>query len=340
MAAITAAVAVGAVAAGGAVASSMAAKSAAKKSARAMSAAYDNVEFIDINQVNNDALAADSKRFEEQFKLQEKFDPTVAALRKEGAGKLLEGLNEDAGANKLLQQLTQETAVDSPRRQAIVDKLFEQAEAELNAGATLPPEFQAELVRSGLETSGAAGVTGSGAAGVEARTLLGRAGIELQAHRQNQAANLLSTADSAKASRAAILANVLGTVENVKGQRQARQLNAYATGASGVPQAGLTGNDVANMALTNVDLKNQVTLGKGGVAANLALAKGAANQQMIGGITSAVTGVVGGMPMGGMGGGGIMNAGNGMRTPQTAPRSRGAYFEGYNFFDANGRIIA
>jgi hypothetical protein len=197
----------------------------------------------------------------------------------------------------------------------------------LNAGATLPPEFQAELVRSGLESSGASGTTGSGAAGVQARTLLGSAGLELQAHRRSQATDLLSTADALKQNRASILANTLGVLENTKNQNQARSTAAYQIGAAGVPQAGLNGADVVNLNLQNLNLRNQRTLGVGNVDANYALAKGAANQQLIGGLTSAATGMIGGVGgagggaggaggilgmIGGMGGGG----GGGMAQPQ------------------------
>jgi hypothetical protein len=319
MAAITAAVAVGAIAAGAAVYSGMEAKGAAKDAARAQHAGYDAVQYVDIDKLNDKSLGADSKRFEEQFKLQEKFDPTVAGLRKGGAKGILDGLGDDADANALLQELTKEGA-DSPRRQALIDKLYDGAEAELNAGATLPPEFQQELVRAGLEKTGNAGTVGSGAAGVEARTILGRAGLDLQAHRRSEATKLLSTADVLKQNRAAILANTLGAVEATKNQRQGRFINAYQIGAAGVPQAGLTGADVANLDVANLNLKNQVVLGKAGVNANLAIAKGQANQQMIAGVASGLTTAVGGVGGGAGGGGGIISmfgGGGGMGSPGT-----------------------
>lgn len=323
-------VAVGAVAAGAAVAKGIAAKNAAKKAAGAQNSAYDNVEFVDIDKLNSDALSADAKRFDEQFKLQEKTDPTVAGLRKEGASNLLQGLHDDANpngdANALLKQLTAEGASDSPKREALINQLFDSAQAELNAGATLPPEFQAELVRAGLEKSGAAGTTGSGAADASARTLLGSAGLNLQAQRRSQAEQLLSTADTLKQNRANILAGVLGTNENVLNSKAGRATNAYGIGAAGVPQAGLTGADVANLSVGNTNLKNQVTLGKGGVNANLALAKGAANQEIIGGIASGVTAAAGGIGGGFGGAGGIMGAAGSQNNPRGyQPYQRGTY---------------
>lgn len=318
---ITAAVAVGAVAAGAAVAKGMAAKSAAKSAANAQSAGYDALEYIDIDKMSDTALAGDRKRFENQFKLQKDIDPTVAGLREEGAKGMLEGLKDDGGANDLLRQLTEEGQTDSPKRTALINQLFDQAQGELDAGATLPPEFQAELVRSGLEKTGAAGTTGSGAAGVESRTLLGRAGLDLQAHRRDQAATLLSTADALKQRRAAILADTLGTSNSVKNQTQARQANAYSIGAAGVPQAGLAGADLVNLNLANLQQQNQATLGKAGVKSNLALANGAANQAIIGGVASGVTTAIGGV--GGGGGGGIMGMAGGGGGGGEAPISYG-----------------
>lgn len=321
MAVITAAVAVGAVAAGAAVAKGMAAKSAAKKAASAQGAGYDALEYVDIDKMNDTALAGDKKRFENSLNLQKEVDPTVAGLREEGAKGMLEGLKDD-GANDLLKQLTEEGQTDSPKRAALINQLFDQAQTELDSGATLPPEFQQELVRSGLEKTGAAGTTGSGAAGVENRTLLGRAGLDLQAHRRDQAASLLSTADALKQRRAAILADTLGASNSAKNQTAARQANAYAIGAAGVPQAGLSGADLVNLNLTNLSQKNQATLGKAGVKSNLALANGAANQEIIGGVASGLTTAVGGV--GGGGGGMIMGlAGGGGGGGAAAPSNYG-----------------
>lgn len=331
MAAVTAVVAVGAIAAGAAVAKGMAEKSAAKKAAGAQSAAYDGVEFLDIDKLNDDALAADRKKFTEQFKLQKEGDPTVAAVREKGASNILDSLQDDPGANDLLKQLTQEGQTDSPKRQALIEQLFDSAQSELNAGATLPPEFQAELVRSGLESTGKAGTTGSGAAGVEARTLLGRAGIDLQAHRREQASNLLTQADQLKQNRAAILANTLGAVNNAKGAQQSFAINGYQIGAAGVPQAGLSGTDVANLNVANTNMKNQVTLGRGNVAANLALANGAATSGMIGGVASAATGVIGGV--GGAAGGATAGS-SAMKAYQTNPYAKSNLYGRGNYMVA------
>lgn len=333
MAAITAAVAIGAVAVGAAAYEGEAKKGAAADAAKAQTDALNGVQYLDINKLNSDALAADSAKFQNQFALQEKYDPTVANLRTQGASGVLDGLKDNPDENSLLHQLAQAGTEDSPKRDAIINQLMDGAQTELNAGATLPPEFQQELVRSGLESTGAAGTTGSGAAGVQARTLLGSAGIALQQQRQTQATGLLSAADSLRQNRAAILSNALAGVEQANNAQQGRQINAFQIGAAGVPNAGLSGADVTNLALQNTQLHNQVTLGKGNVNANLALANGAANAQMAAGIAGGVTGAIGGV--GGGGGGmisGLMGSGGGgMTTPQynTYPSTNGFGYTSY-----------
>jgi hypothetical protein len=107
MAGIAAAVAVGAVVAGGEIAGSMAAKSAAKDAKNQQIKALNSLEQADVGDLNSQALAADRKRFEEQFKLQKDVDPNVAKLREQGALGVADGLKEDANVNNILKQLTE-----------------------------------------------------------------------------------------------------------------------------------------------------------------------------------------------------------------------------------------
>lgn len=275
----------------GAVGSAMAQRSAAKKAAKAQKDALDNVSGVNVKAVQKEALKADRERFENQFKLQEEVDPTLAAVREKGAGNLLANLQDDPQSNRILNQLAKEGAQDSPKRQALIDQLLAGAEEEIAQGASLPPEFQAELIRAGLEKSSGAGLSSDyrAAAGVGIRKLLGSAGMELQAFRRGQAANLLATADAAKQNRLNALSTTLGALEGAASGRTGRAVTGYGVGAAGVPQAGLSGADVANLAVTNTQIANEKAMGRGQIAANEAVARG----QFISGLIGAGTSLAG-----------------------------------------------
>lgn len=300
------AIAAGVVAIGGAIAGGIMEKSAATKGRNAMDRALEAVQGVDIEKVKKLTADTDLEKYKRDFSAQEEVDPTSAALRKQGGESLLAGLTEgQANESQLLNTLQQEGLKDSPDRQVIIDQLIQGAKEELAQGATLSPEFQQELVRSGLEGAGSSGVSADyrAAAGVDARRLLGSAGEALKAQRLNTAGQRLSVAEQLKQNRLAILGNTLGVTENVQGARQNRAGQALAVGLSTVPSIGASGADVANLDIANTNLKNQVTIARGSNNAALEFAKGAANSKMIAGITSGVTGALGGM--GGGGGGGV-----------------------------------
>lgn len=289
------ALAIGAVAAAGAVGSAVAQRNAAKKAAQAQKNALDSVSGVDIDELKKEALKADREKFKNQFDLQEEFDPTVAAVREKSATNILASLQDDPGSNTILNQLKKEGSADSPKRQALINQLIDGAEAELAAGATLPPSFQAELVRAGLEQTGGAGLSADyrSASGAHTRKLLGTAGIELQAHRRAQAAQLLDTADMAKQNRLNALSGTLGALEGAASGRAGRNLAAYEAGTSGVPNAGLGGSDIADLSVTNTQMNNEKILGLGKVKSDQAMARGQFISGLIGAGTSLATAGIG-----------------------------------------------
>lgn len=287
---LTTAAIVGGVALAAGAASSVAGAVGQRKAAKAAEKALASVEGVNIEAVSKAALQADREKFENQFKIQQEIDPTFGRLREQGAQNLLSQITQDsANLDALETQLVDEALLTEPERQQrtnLVRELFSQAEADLQAGATLPPEFQAELVRSGLEAGGTSGTgaTGRGASGVGIRTLLGQAGLELKAARQNQAANLLNAADTIKNNRAAILSGVLTEVQNRDLADANVDITALGLGSQAVPQAGLSGTDIANLALTNTQIQNQKKIGLGNVKAQEAQIV----PNLIGGLAGAV----------------------------------------------------
>lgn len=174
------------------------------------------------------------------------------------------------------------------------DELIQAAMAQIKQGATLPPDVQAELVKAGLENSGMVtqNASGQGAGGQILRTILGTAGIQLQQQRQTQAANLLSAAQALdtqkkqtatglltaaqnlEQSRAGILQNLFPNLSNVQLSNLVGTQQALNTSNSMLPNAGLSGNDVANIWLARVGATNKLTQSAADINAQNAINQG------------------------------------------------------------------
>jgi hypothetical protein len=145
---------------------------------------------------------------------------------------------------------------------------------ELHAGATLPPDLQAEIVQTGLQKSGK--VTGGAGGSAVGRnlltTLVGNAGLQLQKERQERAAGLLSTAQNLEQSRASILGSLFPNLGAQQTSKLGAAQSAFAQANQAVPEAGLGGSDVANIWLARVGATNQLAqsaadaAARGGVA--------------------------------------------------------------------------
>lgn len=243
--------------------------------------ALNNLQGLNIPSLQSLASSADIQKYQQQFQEQAAIDPGYAALRNSGAAGMLTQLSSDASGNSLADQALNTEAGGSA---STIQQLMSQASDELAAGATLPPSFQAELVRSGLETAGQGGLAtnGNGAAGTGIRTLLGSAGLQLQQQRQQQAEGMMSTADAAL--------NDLASMSNQLTQsKMNRALTASGVGNAALPSIGLSGQDVTGMSEANTNLKNQQTLGTGNLQAQSALGNAQMWSSILGGLTGTAT---------------------------------------------------
>lgn len=255
-----------------------------------------------LESINPDELAAraavqDIAKRANELLAQRMVDPALAAIRQTGAAGVLREAQQGPGmGDAAAAQLFQETRFQDPKLAALKQQLLDQAKSELDAGAKLPPDFQAELVRTGLERGGTTGfgASGRGAAGQEIRKLLGSGAIKLQQDRQNQAIALSGAAQDIENARVNILAGIFPKLKDLQTANLARQQSVLATGEAAVPQAGLTGSDVVNIGLTKLGTQNQLTSQRGDLGATGALAQGQFLNQLIGAGTSLATSTIGG----------------------------------------------
>ena len=224
----------------------------------------------------NELVSKYDKGFlQKRLDLQKELDPEMAELRQKGKESLLAELGREPSSRQSTQvanQLFQENIRNSPEAEALKDKLFQEANAALAAGATLPPEFQAELVRSGISGAAGSGFTlDKKAIGGPVASALGSGAIQLQQMRQNQAMQLGQAGQQLQDARARILSGIFPTIQSSEQANEARGAAAFAIGNANLPSGGLTGREAASFDVQGregqrqlvgqkVDMKAQKTL--------------------------------------------------------------------------------
>lgn len=267
---------------------------------------------LDPANINQQAQLADLDNARNRLKSQAQLDPELLASRYEAEGKIRQQAAELGITSKAVQDQAVAEALGGANtaaqgKQALIDAALKQ----LQEGATLPSDVQAELVKAGLERSGmvTGAATPKGVGGQITRQLLGTAGLQLQQQRQQQAAALLGQAQNLESARAGILGNLFPNLAQTQlgilgGQQSVlQQSNAI------MPNAGLSGNDIANLWLARVGATTSLNRDSANVAARGAQGVAQAWQPAIGAASSfaanAFPNLSASFGTGGGGGGGI-----------------------------------
>ena len=274
------------VALAGAVGSAAAKGDAARKAANSRLDAIRAMEDIIPGEENELARNADTERFAGQLALQGALDPTVSKIREAGAQGVLDSLDtpQDANARALADKLAAENMEPDKGLEALKDKLLADAQADLDRGAELSPDFQAELVRSGLEGAGAAGFKAAptGGAARSARTLLGAAGVALKEQRRKAAVETAGTVSDLQTARAGILGRIVPTLTSLGDATAARAGKAFGMANEAMPEYGLSGTEMVNLDLARINQQNKKMAAIGGLNAEKAVAQGQMYSEMIG----------------------------------------------------------
>lgn len=346
---VVTALVVGVVAAGAVAGSAAAKRSAAKKAASAQIKALNEQEAIlrrrlDPGALNRLAIQFDTERAANRRKLQEQQDPELARLRDLGKEQLLAEFSrpsESLQSTQVANQLFAENVEADPRLEALKDSIISRAQEDLDRGAQLPAEFQAELVRSGIATGAGSGigVSRNQVGGVTSR-LLGGAGIQLEAQRTAEAQQLANTAQNLTASRASILSSIFPTVKAAEDAKLARAGAAFQIGEASLPQVGLSGADAVNLEVARRNAQIAARGQRGIINAQNQIARGEANAayiQAAGQAASAGIGAYGSLAGAGAGGLGATAQPN-MGVSQAAFGTQQVPMVGSNFGGANLQI--
>lgn len=302
MCAVICAVAAAVVTAAGAAASAVVSKNSADKSAKAQKKGVEQQNQLlkknmDPDKLNNLAQRFDKDRARNRIEFQKEIDPELAALRQKGKEELLAQANanpETRQSGLVAKELFDEVKQADPRMQALKDSLLQRAQEELNAGATLPPTFQAELVRAGLNTGSQAGIgLDKSAIGGGVAQVLGVAGLQLKQARENQAIQLGNAAQNITNARVNILATVFPKLRDLESVNRQDALVNFQVADNALPQVGLTGQDAVNIQIAKTKAKGALLQKGADIKSQEAKDEGAYTSALIGAGTSLVSGVLG-----------------------------------------------
>lgn len=322
MAGVVAAVCVAAVVVAAGVATAVVSKNASDKAADAQKKGIQQqnqlLGSLKPEKLDTIAQKYDKQRARNRLEFQKEIDPELAALRQKSKEQLLEQAvkpEETQKSNQLATTLFNEVKEQDPRIEALKQSLITGAEKDLAAGATLPPEFQAELVRAGLNQGGQAGIgydkntIGGGVARV-----LGAAGLQLQRARTQEAEELVTTAQGLTNARVNILATVFPKLRDLESVNRQDALTNFQVANNAIPEVGLTGREAVNAEISRKRGKAGLIQQGADVKSQQAIDQGKYTSAIIGSVASGVTagygaysGGVSGGQMGGSGGGGGVN---------------------------------
>lgn len=312
-----------AIGAGGKVGSAYLEGMAKKRALGAMMKAWQKLRGIDVDAYKKTAFDQARQNYLDRFKLFREGDPELAQVRDVAIQRALDTLNDTSGNQAKAQDVADRLAAGAldlegdAASKKLESSLLQRAQENLDRGAELPPEFQAELVRSGLENAGAAGI-GADRKGPLAQLLGKKIGAEQIALERQRAADALQLGQGAQAlrtNRLNILAGIAPALQNIDTSRFNLAAGAENLANSEMPQdVGLTGRDVLNLNESNRALDNQRTLALGQLKAGKHIVSGETASKYVqagtGFLQSALGSIMGGADgAGGEGGGagGILN---------------------------------
>lgn len=234
---------------------------------------------LDPSVIGGQAKSADVQRAKDRLALQATVDPELLNQRYASEKSITKQINDltsgTSNSQKVADQATKEALAPddlAAGKQALIDAALK----EIQAGATLPPDLQNELVQSGLEKGGRVTGTAGGGAGIGGnilRTMVGDAGLKLRQQRLEQAKGLLGQAANLEQSRAQILGTLFPNLNTVGQNNLKATQGVLQQSNSMVPEAGLGGTDIANIWLARVGATNQLAQSAADAASRGAMAQ-------------------------------------------------------------------
>jgi len=236
-----------------------------------------NKNRLNVGQVIDDARKQAEDNYANAIALENKYDPTTAALRLQSNQSLTDVLNGNTAGLQARNKLLGELGDANPLLKASTENILKQ----LSLGGKLDAETQAAVTKGALEAGGSAGISGSGAGrGLVARDL-GLTSLNL-INQRNAAALQGGNALSAD------FASRFGLAGTAAAQDQGAALTiANLMNSRALPNAGLDPGAVANLDVGVNNQQNQNIANRAQIQIASNNANAAAISQLIGGLSGA-----------------------------------------------------
>jgi hypothetical protein len=209
--------------------------------------------------------------------------PELAAIREQSLSRLAKIYGEDEFPWEMAEKGLMKIAEESTEsRKALEEGLLSKAQEQLDLGGKLGPEFQAELVRTGLEEASTTG-TGVDKKGSLAQLLgnkIGSAQVALEQVRLGNATSLAQAADAMKANRANILAGILPALMSTTQFSLGLGEEGLKLFEAGVPRIGLDGREMGQLAENARKESNEIKLRIAGLKGQRDMAGAAADANL------------------------------------------------------------
>lgn len=247
---------------------------------------------LEPSRINEQATAADIDRAKSRLALQAITDPALLRARYASSEALARQAEQIGAPGGQVEQVRNQAVTEvlgqgtSGTAAQLKQRLIDQALTEMEAGASLPPDVQSELVRAGLERAP------RGMAPTLTRRLIGQEGLALQSERQRRALALTGAAEGLERNRNALLLELFPQLQQSQQTDIKSAAGALQASAGELPSAGLGGESIANIWLARVGAANQLSQSAAEAAARGTQAQGQAWAQGIGGATRYAAGAL------------------------------------------------
>jgi hypothetical protein len=335
-------VAVGVAAAAAAAGSAVAKGQAKRKAANMQIDALKNMKKLDPKVYEKLVADKDTEAWKRRLKTMRDVDPELATIRDQSikafTTQLAKNANETGRSDEIanyVMGLAEQFNAGAPAEMDVGDAMIARAREKLDRGAELPPTYQAEMIRSGLEQAGGAGIgpDRKGAVTGVLGKLLGREAMAVERQNEADAMQLAQAGGQISANRMNILQGLIPQMQNY----EAAKTNLAAQGMAMVntetpSKIGLGGQDMMNLwerrrlegnkeAQAVAKLEGEKAMAKAEMLSGLFQSASQGVGAIAGGLGGGAGGMMGGMAGGAAGGGGFANVGQnipllGMRQSQ------------------------
>jgi hypothetical protein len=272
-----------------------------------------------IERITNLVQQYDKGYLDRRVALQKQYEPEMYAAGQQARKDLLAQAQTPASSlesTRVAKQLFSENIDQNPELKKLKDTVIQKANDLLQLGGSLPPEYQAELVRAGVGASAQAGIKpGERSVGGVVSNVLGSAGEKLRQARNLEASQLAGTAQAMTESRAKILGSIFPTIQSSEQSNLGRAAGIFqlANSTEAGTGTGLTGRETLNLDLSGRTAQRDIAMQKANLnswkALEFARIRDTALNQSVGNWGGTASGAYGGA--GGTGGGGGSQASQG-----------------------------